>query len=138
MSLGTYSSTYLTTITLFGAYNPATVTASGVVNVNTPAAHTPGILGPAGTNWKLTNQGAIQSVGNTGFGVYLNGLGGTVTNSGAIQGTGLPIRINGASGSVVNSGTIAQIGAGGSNGILLAAGGVVSNSGTITSQGINF
>jgi hypothetical protein len=135
MPIGTYSGNYTNTITLKSIYNPATVTATGVVNFSSAASFVPGVLGTAGVNWTLVNQGTVQSVGNAGFGVYLNGIGGTVTNSGVVQGTGRGIQIFGGTGQVLNYGTILQSGGGFGFGIRLSAGGLITNAGTINSQG---
>jgi hypothetical protein len=135
MPVGYYTGTYGSTITLRAIYNPATVGATGFVNVNNPTASVAGVLGTAGSTWTLVNKGTIQSVGNLGNGVVLQS-GGTVTNTGGlIQGTGQGVQILGAAGTINNSGMISQTGGGGSNGISLSAGGKVTNTGTINAQG---
>ena len=42
MPIGTYSGNYTNTITLKSIYNPATVTATGVVNFSSEASFVPG------------------------------------------------------------------------------------------------
>jgi hypothetical protein len=104
MPVGYYTGTYGSTITLRAIYNPATVGATGFVNVNNPTASVAGVLGTAGSTWTLVNKGTIQSVGNLGNGVVLQS-GGTVTNTGGlIQGTGQGVQILGAAGTINNSG----------------------------------
>src|SRR5260221_7247758 len=136
MPIGIYSGTYTTPITLRSIYNPATVTGTGVINVNTPVSFTPGILGSAGapSPWTLTNSGTVQSIGNLGLGVDLLSAG-TVTNSGGlIQGTGGGVQIQGAVGTVANYGTIKGTGTA-SDGVRLMSGGLVRNVQSGTSVG---
>src|SRR5579863_5366394 len=59
--------------------NPATVTATGIIDVNSTIANTVGLYGSAGTAWTITNLGTVESVGSLGIGIKL-ASGGAVTN----------------------------------------------------------
>ena len=114
------------------------LSAGGYVDNSGTAAlisgYTGGVLiaGGAGT---LVNSGTISSTGSLfNLGVYL-GAGGYVDNSGTaalISGYGVGVSIAGGAGTVVNSGTISGMGPidGNASGILLNAGGDVTNSGS--------
>ena len=84
----------------------------------------------------VVNFATVASTG--GDGVYLQ-AGGSVSNSGTaalISGLNNGVRIAGAAGTVENEGTIAATAAGTTpNGIYLAAGGTVINSGTVKGSG---
>jgi hypothetical protein len=128
MPLGMYSGTYTTPQTLSSPfYNPATVTGTGVINVNTVVSGATGLLGPNPTNWTVVNQGTVQSIGNLGNGIILQ-AGGSVNNSGLVQGTGQGVQIQGAAGNIANTGNIAGAGT-------LAAGINLQNGGNITNGG---
>ena len=126
-----YSGTYTTGITLSNpaTQNPATVTATGVIDVNSSSAYYAALTGAVGTAWTLANLGTIESVGVKGVGIRLQS-GGSVVNghsgatTGLIEGSFGGIQINGAAGTVSNYGTI-------DGSVQLSAGGIVSNLGTI-------
>ena len=111
------------TLTVSGTYgSPLTITASGGVTSSSGNA----IYGPSTQPWTLANYGTVEANGN---GVYLLN-GGVVGNTGLIQGyNGVVISTATTSGvgTVTNSGTI--IGTH-SNGVVLQAGGRVTNTGT--------
>ena len=121
------SGTYGVGITLSSAtYNPATVT--GVINIGGGIA----LTGPAGTEWAIDNTGTIESTGSAGYGIAL-AAGGSVDNAstGLIYGSVAGVRIYGSAGSITNAGSIegntGPGNSGASDGVLLSAGGTVSN-----------
>ncbi len=126
---GTYSSTYTLTT------NPTTVTSTGTIDVNSTSAYVPGILGPLGVAWTLTNLGTVESIGSLGVGIRLQS-GGSITNgqggstAGLIEGSRDGIQINGA-GTIVNHGTISQTGTAGYIAIYVSGSGTVTNFGVI-------
>src|SRR5260370_6727601 len=100
----TISGTYTTTQVLSNPAtdNPATVTSTGVIDVNSATA-SPGIFGNSGFAWTLTNLGTVESIGQ-GIGVNLQS-GGLVTN-GANGSTASYIRGTGGGSSInANPGT---------------------------------
>jgi hypothetical protein len=127
MPIGTYSGYYTTTITLRSIYNPATVTATGTVKINSGVSGVAGVFGSAGNAvpWTLSNYGTVQSIGNLGLGVSLLS-GGSVTNTGTgtIQGSGVGVQIQSAAGTVTNTGTIQGTA---TDGVRLLLGGLVTN-----------
>ena len=86
----------------------------------------------------VTNDGTISGYGSAGIGVYLADGGivtnGTISPTASIYGVSKGVYVKGAPGTVVNYGTIASANVLRSPGILLAAGGDVTNTqlGTIT------
>src|SRR5229473_759392 len=130
----TFSGTYTTTQILSNptADNPATVTSTGLVDVNSTTANIVGILGNSGVAWTVTNLGTVKSIGSLGVGIYLKS-GGLVTNGASgtapalIDGSYAGLFINGGSGTVVNFGTIEGSGTESTKGIVLGTGGEVSN-----------
>src|SRR5579871_3060667 len=124
----TISGAYTVSVTLSSpsSQNPATVAASGSINVSGTTGS--GIYGISATSWSLYNHGVVIGPAR---GVFLT-AGGTITNfaSAVISGGARGIDITGAAGTVTNSGSIAGTS---QQGIRLAAGGSVTNlsSGTI-------
>jgi hypothetical protein len=112
--------------------NPFTVTSSGLVEVNSTIANAIGILGNAGFAWTIANLGTVESVGSLGVGIYLKS-GGVVTNgaSDATQaltgGSYSGVVVNGGLGTVSNFGTIQGNGVVTAVGVILGAGGTVTN-----------
>src|SRR5579863_810686 len=110
----TFRGTYTTTQVLSGppaTYNPVTVAATGLIEVNSTSAYTVGIDGANGFPWTLTNLGTVESIGSLGLGIELS-AGGIVTNgpfgatAALIQGSAIGVEINSSAGTVVNYGTI--------------------------------
>jgi Ca2+-binding RTX toxin-like protein len=123
---GTYTSYVLSNPTV---QNPATVTSSGRIAVNSPTAGAVGLLGTSGFAWTVSNAGTIESTGSTGVGVQLT-AGGHLTNSasGLVAGTSVGLYVGGAAGTLVNRGSISQTGtSGGRNAVQMTAGGTVTN-----------
>jgi len=121
------SGTYGVGITLSSpTYNPATVT--GLIDIGGGIA----LKGPAGTEWAIDNTGTIESTGSAGYGIAL-AAGGSVDNASAalIYGSVEGVRIYGSAGSITNAGSIeGKTGPGNngtSDGLMLNAGGTVSN-----------
>ena len=113
--------------------NPLTITATGTITASAPGAD--GVDGSNLLAWTIVNDGVVTSASGAGI-KLLNG--GTIDN-GLSQGTAAVISgsiagvfVQGSAGTVVNAGRIS-----GTDGIRLAAGGVVDNraSGTITATG---
>lgn len=109
----TISNTITATYTLLdpATQNPAIVSATGVVAVDSTTAFANGIAGSAGFGWTVANLGAVASVGSYGVGIGL-ASGGLVTNgAGAdIAGSAIGIQLQGATpgatATVVNYGTV--------------------------------
>jgi hypothetical protein len=129
-----YTGTYTAGLVLSDSttQNPATVTSTGLVDVNSTNANASGILGNAGFPWTVANQGTVESIGNLGVGIDLqsggvltNGTGGA-TNA-LISGSYRGLVINGDPGTVSNYGTIQGTGVVTADGISLGAGGEVTN-----------
>lgn len=108
------------TITLTASYDPLLITSTGSVETTAKAA----IYGNASQAWHITNDGYIENTGQ--FAIELQS-GSTVTNAFTISDTssgGEAIRINGGAGLVTNSAIIT----GNYDGVVLTAGGTVTNS----------
>ena len=111
--------------------NPATVTSTGLIDVNTTISSYVGLFGVGGYAWTVTNLGTVESVGYQGIGIDLVS-GGSITNgtigspTALIQGPRFGIVITGAAGTVANYGTIESPGTF-SYGVFLTAGGSVTN-----------
>ena len=71
----TFTNSYSTTQVLSNPTtdNPATVTASGTITVNSTIASAVALYGSAGTSWSITNLGTVESVGTLGVGISLAG-----------------------------------------------------------------
>jgi len=94
------------TLVLATADNPLTITGSGSVTATASGADA--IDGSSGTSWSITNSGGIAS--SLGYGVYLNGTGSGVFNSGSISGQGAVHLVTGGSVTNYSSGTIKATG----------------------------
>jgi hypothetical protein len=137
----TFSETYTTTQVLStpSADNPATVTSTGLIDVNSGGAS--GILGTSGFAWTLTNLGTVESIGSGGAGITLES-GGFVTNgaigstSALIDGNSLGVAILGSAGTVSNYGTIVSTQTTGGGAILLQAGGSITNGASGSTSGL--
>ncbi len=111
--------------------NPATVTSTGLIDVNTTISSYVGLFGVGGYAWTVTNLGTVESVGYQGIGIDLVS-GGSITNgaisstTALIQGRRFGIVITGTAGTVANYGTIETPGTF-SYGVFLTAGGSVTN-----------
>src|SRR5438045_3278472 len=94
--------------------NPATVTSTGTIIVNSATAFADGLFGNNTFAWTVSNLGTVESIGSQGLGIILQ-AGGSVTNaaSALIAGSQSGVTINGAAGTVVNNGTISETGVGG-------------------------
>jgi hypothetical protein len=122
--VSTVFGTYTTGVTLLT--NPTTVAANAYVG--STASLIPGLGGPAGTAWTVTNLGTINSA--TGPGATLQS-GGDITNDGTmIAGSGAGV-IAGYNSRLTVSNNGVLLGDG-TPGILLNAGGFLSNSSTGT------
>lgn len=124
--------------------NPVTITGSGSVVVTSGDAITaPGTNAPA-AGWAIANQGSITASGATTNGINLSG-GGTIGNSGVINGYDNGINVTGGVVSVTNTGTIdsspTKIVANAPNykydGVFLGNGGLVTNTGGTIYGGIS-
>ena len=152
----TLSNTYTSTYTLSdpATQNPATVSATGVIAVNSADAFSTGISGAAGIAWTIANFGIVKSLGSYGVGVSLES-GGLITNGtagsspGYIGGSAIGIQINGASGNsavIVNYGTVKSVSSylfgnaiaiGGVAGTIVNSGSIISvNTGGAAANGI--
>ncbi len=92
------------------------------------SAFSPAIFGQAGSAATIANFGTILNL-NGNAGVYLQS-GGSIANSGStalIEANGNAIYIHGGSGTVTNTGTIEGTPSLGADGIVLAAGGAITN-----------
>src|SRR6185312_6143854 len=58
----TLTGTYTATVVLSNpaTQNPATIAATGLIDVNSTTAEAVGILGNSGTAWTVTNQGTVE------------------------------------------------------------------------------
>src|SRR5436853_4416703 len=125
---GTYTTTQILTTPAID--NPATVTTTGVIDVNSTISSYVGLFGAGGYAWTVTNLGTVESAGYQGIGIDLVS-GGTITN-GAIGSTTALIEgprfgiVLSAAGAVTNYGTIESPGTF-SYGIFLMSGGTVTN-----------
>jgi hypothetical protein len=119
--------------TVFGTYtngvtlltNPTTI--ASTASIGGTVSGTPGVFGPAGTAWNLTNDGTINDTGSGGtYGISFAGSG-TIVNAagGVIYGTGGGIFVQGAGATVTNLGQIEY--ARHSLGAVLNNGGVFTN-----------
>jgi len=99
---GTISGSYASSVTLSGT--PTTI--ANTATISSAAEGVVGVYGPTGTDWVLTNQGLVSETDASSVGVSFAGAG-TITNT--------------ASASIT----------GGAGGIMLAAGGSVTNGGGI-------
>ena len=131
-----FSSTVTTTQTLSNSAtdNPATVTSTGVIDVNSATSYAAGILGISGFAWTITNLGTVESTGSQGLGIDLLS-GGIVTNgsAGLIVGRDVGIDMSGGSGTVSNRGSVSAV----NFGIYIIGGiGTVSNLGTVSASAI--
>ena len=131
----TFNGTFTTTRILSDPSidNPVAVSSTGLIDVNSPTAYTPGILGPSGFAWTVTNVGTVESTGSQGLGIDLLS-GGVVTNglAGLIAGSDAGIDMSGGSGTVSNLGTVSA----GNFGVYIRDGiGTVSNLGTMSASG---
>ncbi len=133
----TISTTITQTVTLgtVGTYptygSPLTITSAGEVTLSGTGD---AIFGPGTAAWTVVNQGLVSVGGTTGDGVDLK-LGGSVSNSGTIDGASYGVFIGGTvgtTGTVTNS-ALSLIGASAATGVgvRLVRGGYVSNAGTI-------
>ncbi len=108
-----YTGNYVNGIVLSSAatQNPATIASTGHVTNNGTSDFGTAIYGMAGTAWRVTNLGTVDSAGTSGDGIRLRS-GGIVTNgqsssaAGLIEGGVNGVEIDGAAGAVVNFGTI--------------------------------
>ena len=104
---------------LAGGGNPLTITSTGGVETSGGTA----IYGGSSQAWTIINAGVVSSgVVADGTGIDLR-AGGTIGNTGQISGFHYAIRIRGSAGTVTNAGSIA----GETDGVVLFAGGSVSN-----------
>lgn len=114
---------------LSSSSNPLTVTSTGsiITSVSGDA-----VSGASGTAWQISNAGTISgTVGTSSAGMYLQGAGSSVDNSGYIYGSAAGIWLS-SGGSVTNDAG-GLIKATGNYGVYVAgAPGVVTNAGTIT------
>ncbi len=110
---GTLTTSY--TLSDPASQNPAILTPTGAINVNSPNAFTNGINANGGFQWTIINGGTVTSVGSYGVGINLatggliqnfpNGIGGGAY----IAGSAVGIQINGTPGNtaeVDNNGTV--------------------------------
>lgn len=120
--------------------NPTTITGTGSVTAATGVA----ITGPADgstpiTGWTLSNEGSVSATAATANGIDLAG-GGSITNAGVIAGYNNGVDVGSGFAMLTNTGTIdsspTKIVSGAPNnvydGVYLADGGSVTNSGTGT------
>jgi O-antigen biosynthesis protein len=122
MSTITSSVTHGITLATSGSYaSPLTITVTGGVTASSGDA----VYGPSTQAWTVANYGTVLSTSGKGINFA---AGGSVDNTGLIEGQAQAIYITGSAGTVTNSGTIN--GEGPSNGIDLLAGGSVINTGT--------
>src|SRR6266446_1376267 len=125
------------TLVLATADNPLTITGSGSVTATASGADA--IDGGSGTSWSITNSGGIAS--SLGYGVYLNGTGSGVFNSGSISGQGAVHLVTGGSVTNYSSGTIKATGTTGYSsiaGVQISGSGTVNNYGTISAASTGF
>src|ERR1051326_3779398 len=131
----TFNGTFTTTRILSDPSidNPVAVSSTGLIDVNSPTAYTPGILGPSAFAWTVTNVGTVESTGSQGLGIDLLS-GGVVTNglAGLIAGSDAGIDMSSGSGTVSNLGTVSA----GNFSVYIRDGiGTVSNLGTMAASG---
>ena len=138
-----FRGTYTTTRVLSNPTtdNPATVTSTGLISVNSASAYAAGIFGD-GFAWTLTNLGTVESIGNQGFGIDLQ-AGGSVTNgqsgstAGLIAGSRTGLAISGGAGTLANFGTVVSYGtAVGSAAVDFRSGGSVTNGASGSTDGV--
>jgi hypothetical protein len=110
--------------------SPLTITNTGAV-ISTTAGKT-AVRGSGGGT--LINYGGIIASGQDSTGVLIGSPGGSVTNTGDIQGYIRGLYIDGA-GYVTNSGTILATGTDAGEGVAAIGGGTVTNTGTIINEG---
>jgi Bacterial Ig-like domain len=109
--------------------NPLTITSSGSV---TTTASNDAISGGSGTPWAISNFGTISGIiGSSSAGIYLQGTGSSVQNSGTIYGNTAGIWFS-SGGSVTNNSGGLISGTGNYGVYIGGAAGVVTNYGTIT------
>ncbi len=118
----TLSGTYTSTVSLTNpaVQNPATITSTGLLSVNSANTFVSALYGTLGTAWSVTNQGTIQSFGSSGRGIFL-ASGGSVDNTGTI----FAPDINGAAIAFNAGGTVTN-GRNGASGALIQGGGGVA------------
>ena len=109
--------------------NPVTITSAGSV---TTTASGDAISGGSGTPWVISNSGTISGIiGSSSAGIYLQGAGSAVQNSGKIYGSAAGVWLSSGGNVTNNSGDL--ISGTGSYGVYIGGGaGVVTNNGTIT------
>src|SRR4029077_10321340 len=109
--------------------NPLTITSSGSL---TTTASNDAISGGSGTPWAISNFGTISGIiGSSSAGIYLQGAGSSVQNSGTIYGSAAGIWLS-SGGSVTNNSGGLISGTGNYGVYIGGAAGVVTNYGTIT------
>jgi hypothetical protein len=133
MSGKTISSAYPTGIMLSDpADNPVTITGSAILGGPGAAFATAGTIGgiPDTIAWTIANYGSVISTGVTtnSYGMLIYGAGSTITNlaSGTIAGAIAGIGMSNL-GTVLNLGSIAATATAAAGGVVLLAGGAVSN-----------
>jgi hypothetical protein len=104
--------------------NPVLVTSAGTITAGTFALYD--VLGSA----TVTNAGLLTATATSGIAVTF-AYGGTITNSGSINGVAAGVDFNGATGTLYNSGQIAATGTAGT-GVALRVGGSVLNGSTLS------
>ena len=109
--------------------SPLTITSTGVVITASPGKIA--VKGSGGGT--LFNDGSIIASGASSIGVEIASPGGSVNNSGFIQGYIRGVYIQGV-GYVANYGTILSTGSGAQSAVELVGGGSLSNGGTIVNQ----
>ena len=133
----TISSAINGTLALVTADNPLTIANSGSVTATASGADA--IDGGSGTSWSITNNGGIAS--SLGYGVFLNGTGSSISNSGSISGQGAVHLVSGASVTNTSGGTIKATGTSGFSsiaGVQISGSGTVNNAGMISAAGTGY